>query len=188
MCARFGIGARLMASDLLLGATIVVVGTLAISSFEQTRRIYESTVQQQLAVLRSGEDMKFNAGTLSRLAPELFAKGSDQKTLLESSLCSYKEQSHILDLISELRSVSEVPMEPVEAAVTKLMTNLDAMATTLFAISASPDRIAFNLSEISQAPIDAAIPLSGKGASARAGGSDRFQPGDGRGPGDKCGR
>lgn len=155
---RFGIASRLMASAMLLGATIVVVSALAISSFEQTRQIYETVIQQQLDALRSSEELKEGAANLSRLAPELFAKGSEQKTLLDFSLRSYKQQSRLLDLIKELGSATDVPIEPVKAAVAALMTNLDAMATTLFDLSAVRDRIAGTLARISQEQIDTQHP------------------------------
>lgn len=156
---RFGIAARLMASAVLLGATIVAVSILAISSFEQTRQIYETVIQQQLAALKSSEELEQNAANLSRLAPELFAKGSDERTLLDFSLRSYKQQSRLLDLIAELGSATDVPIEPVEAAVTELTTNLDAMATTLFDLSAGRDRIALALAQISQFQVDAKHPV-----------------------------
>lgn len=151
---RFGIASRLMASAMLLGATIVVVSALAISSFEQTRQIYETVIQQQLGALKSSEELKEGAANLSRLAPEIFAKGSDQSTLLDFSLRSYKQQSRLLDLISALGSATDVPIEPVEAAVAALTTNLDAMATTLFDLAAVRDRVAASAAQIGEEQID----------------------------------
>jgi signal transduction histidine kinase/DNA-binding response OmpR family regulator len=146
----FGIATRLMVSAVLLGATIVAVSAIAITTFERTRQIYSGTVQEQLDAIKAAEALKQQAGDMSRLAPDLFARGSDQAALLGFSIQSFREQARLQELIEDLRAVTEFPLAPVEDAVADLLTNLDAMATTLYERSAVGNEMRAALGALSQ--------------------------------------
>lgn len=169
----FGIAPRLMAGSILLGATIVAVSAIAITTFEQTRQIYAGTVQEQLVSLKTAEALKQQAGYISRLAPDLFARGSNQAALLAFSLQSFREQARLQTLIEDLGTVTTLPLEPVERAVADLLTNLDAMATTLYERSAVANDIETALGALSQIEVDEAeYSLSGTNFPIRPATSD----------------
>ncbi len=143
-----GVAGRLLASLIAFLVVIVGISILAITSFSDMRQSFDKAVNEQFSAIQTAEALKQQAGVLSRLAPDLFARGSDQNALLTFSMESFREQSELQTRIDELRALTDQPLAPVEAAVGDLLRNLDNLATSLYERSAAVDTVDRVLIEI----------------------------------------
>ncbi len=105
------------------------------------RQSFDKAVNEQFSAIQTAEALKQQAGVLSRLAPDLFARGSDQNALLTFSMESFREQSELQTRIDELRALTDQPLAPVETAVADLLRNLDNLATSLYERAAAIDNV-----------------------------------------------
>jgi signal transduction histidine kinase/DNA-binding response OmpR family regulator len=135
------VAGRLLASLIAFLVVIIGISALSISSFSDMRQSFDKAVNEQFSAIQTAEALKQQAGVLSRLAPDLFARGSDQNALLTFSMESFREQSELQTRIDELRALTDQPLAPVETAVAELLRNLDNLATSLYERAAAIDTV-----------------------------------------------
>jgi signal transduction histidine kinase/CheY-like chemotaxis protein len=127
-----GVAGRIFICLIAMSAVVVVISSIALSSFSELKGDLERVVSSELASIVLADELKQRAEALAGLAPSLYAQGLSQDALLKYSMTSYSEQGRLQLLLQRLSKLSGLETGEIEVTKTAFFLNLDQLATKLF--------------------------------------------------------
>ncbi len=136
-----GVAGRVLLCLVAMSVVVIIISTMALSTFGELRRSFDRVVSNELASILLADELKQRAEALSGQAPSLYAQGLNQDALLKYSMTSYSEQERLQQLLYKLSTLSALETDGIDKAKTAFFLNLDQLATKLFESATARQRL-----------------------------------------------
>jgi signal transduction histidine kinase/CheY-like chemotaxis protein len=161
-----GVAGRVLLCLVAMSVVVIIISTMALSTFGELRRSFDRVVSNELAAILLADELKQRTEALSGQAPSLYAQGLNQDALLNYSMTSYSEQERLQQLLYRLSTLSALETDGIEKAKTAFFLNLDQLATKLFESTTARQRLDAEIGKL--ATLQQSQPVSTNGSPATA--------------------